>query len=67
MMKYSFLFLSVTLLLACNNHPVTPKKENPPIIDSTQKQVYQCPMHSSVTSQSKDQCTECGMDLELVK
>ncbi len=66
--QISILISVFSLVISCGTAPVKPDTTNTPVIDSTHQEVYQCPMHPNVVSNTKgSKCTECSMALKKVK
>ncbi len=61
------LCLSVSLSLgSCHKSPNEAKAVDTQAAETTDKQVYQCPMHPNIVSDKPGNCSICGMTLELV-
>ncbi|MEO5719710.1 MAG: efflux RND transporter periplasmic adaptor subunit, partial [Chthoniobacterales bacterium] len=51
---------------SCHKSPNESKAMDMPTVETTDKQVYQCPMHPNIVSDKPGNCSICGMTLELV-
>ena len=66
-MKTKIILSSVAIatlfIFSCNSGA---KKETTPSTQTAAAASYVCPMHPEIKSDKPAQCSECGMDLELV-